>query len=61
MGNIQQEQVLGVIRHIITFGGGYLVSRGKLSPTDVETIAGIVAAIVGVGWSFYSKTNTKTA
>lgn len=58
MGNLQQEQVLGIVRHIITFAGGALVARGKLSPTDLETISGIVAAIVGVGWSFLAKTKT---
>ena len=61
MPNVQQEQVMGIIRHVITFAGGYLVSRGKLSPTDAETIAGIVASIAGVAWSFLAKTNTKAA
>jgi hypothetical protein len=56
MDSTQKEQVLGVVRHLITFAGGYLVSRGKLSPTDVETIAGIGAALAGVAWSFLAKT-----
>jgi len=61
MPSVQQDQVMGVIRHFITFGGGYLVARGKLSPTDVETITGIVAAIAGVAWSFLSKSSATGA
>lgn len=56
MDSTQKEQVMGVVRHIITFAGGLLVARGKLQPTEVETIAGIISAIVGVGWSFLAKT-----
>jgi len=56
MDPTQKEQALGFVRHVITFAGGFLVSRGKLSPTDVETISGIVAALAGVAWSFLAKT-----
>ena len=56
---VQHEQVMGIIRHFITFLGGYLVSRGKLSPTDAETIAGAVAGIGGVAWSFLAKAPPK--
>ena len=31
--NMKKEQVLGVVRHVLTFGGGLLVARGLLDDT----------------------------
>jgi hypothetical protein len=49
---VNRDQVLGFIRHIITFAGGILVARGKLDPTQVETIGGLVVTVAGLVFSF---------
>lgn len=49
------ETILGVVRHVLTFGGGFLVAKGFL---DSETLNQVVAALVtlfGVGWSVVAK------
>lgn len=46
-GIMNQEQVLGLLRHVVTFVGGLLVARGKIDPTDVDTIGGGIIAFVG--------------
>jgi len=51
---INKDQVLGLVRHVVTFFGGVLVARGKLEPGAVETIAGVVVTIVGAIFSFMS-------
>lgn len=42
-----KDQILGILRHVITFVGGLLVAKGKLDPQAVETIGGAVISIVG--------------
>ncbi len=47
--------VLGLIRHILTVAGGYLVAQGTLTSGDLTELIGGIVAIVGVGWSVYEK------
>lgn len=42
-----KDQILGLIRHIVTFVGGILVARGKIDPTQIETIGGIIITVAG--------------
>jgi len=52
---MNQDQVTGIIRHIGTLLGGYLLSKGKLDADTLQVIVGAIAALGGVGWSFVSK------
>lgn len=47
--------VLGLIRHLLTVAGGYLVAQGTLTSGDLTELIGGVVAIIGVGWSVYEK------
>jgi len=49
------QQIAGIVRHVLTFGAGFLVSSGVLDPTQVETIVGGLVAVVGVVWSIVAK------
>jgi hypothetical protein len=49
------EQITGIIRHILTTVGGVLISTGVAEKDQVELIAGGVAALIGVAWSWFSK------
>lgn len=52
------EQISSILRHILTFGGGFIVARGWI---NAETLASIIGAILTVGgaiWAYYNKTPT---
>lgn len=55
-----KDQVLGLIRHIITFIGGVLVAKGKIDISQIETIAGIVTTIAGFLFSMLAPEKTLT-
>lgn len=50
-----REQVLGIVRHILTFAGGLVVAKGMVDAAMVETIVGSVATLIGAVWSIVAK------
>jgi len=48
---MNKQQVIGLVRHILTFAGGYAVARGFLSDALVGEIVGAIVTIVGAVWS----------
>jgi hypothetical protein len=52
---LTQQQVLGIIRHILTFGGGILVTKGLLDEGMVAEISGAVITLIGAVWSIIEK------
>lgn len=51
---MNKTQILGIIRHILTFGAGFLVASGKLDISGADTIIGAALALVGSVWSVIS-------
>ena len=49
------EVVMGFVRHLLTFGGGFLVSKGLLDAENLVTAVAAIATLVGVGWSIFNK------
>lgn len=50
-----KEQLLGAVRHALTFAAGVAISKGYIdSSTATEITAGVVA-IIGFVWSWRSK------
>jgi len=52
------EQISSILRHVLTFGGGFIVAKGWIS---AEALPGIVGAIITVGgtiWALFTKTPT---
>lgn len=52
------EQISSILRHILTFGGGFIVAKGWIS---AEALPGIVGAILTVGggvWAMFNKTSS---
>ena len=51
MKALNQQRILGLIRHALTFGGGFLVASGKIDESSLTE--GIAAAItlIGIVWS----------
>ena len=52
---LTKEQVLGIIRHTLTFVGGILIARGLVDETLVTEITGGVLTLTGAIWSIISK------
>jgi hypothetical protein len=52
---LTKEQILGIIRHALTFVGGIFVMRGLVDETVVTEIVGGVITLTGTIWSIVSK------
>jgi len=48
---MNREQVLGIIRHALTFIGGILIIKGAASEGLVNEAIGAVITAVGAVWS----------
>lgn len=54
MFGLNKEQFLGFLRHVITFIGALLLTKGNLDPGTVESISGAIVTIAGVLWSLFA-------
>jgi len=52
------EMVSGVIRHILTFGGGFLVTKGLVDDGTLQAAIGAIITLGGVAWSLFQKKAT---
>lgn len=50
-----KEQLLGVVRHGLTFLGGLLVTKGLLDEGMLQEALGAVMTLVGAVWSVTAK------
>ena len=55
---LSKEQVIGIIRHTLTFVGGILVMKGIVDETTVTEIVGGVITLTGTIWSIIAKSKT---
>ena len=52
---LTKEQVLGIIRHTLTFVGGILITKGLVDETTATEIIGGVITLTGAIWSIVAK------
>ncbi len=52
---VQKEQVLGLIRHALTFIGGIVIAKGLASDAQVMEMIGATLTLVGTVWSVLAK------
>jgi len=52
---LTKEQVLGIVRHTLTFVGGVLITKGLIDETIASEIIGGVITLVGTIWSVVEK------
>lgn len=55
MKNLGKDQVLGIIRHILTFVGGIILTQGLVDQTILDTAIGSSITLIGAIWSIVSK------
>lgn len=58
---MNKDTILGILRHALTFGGGYLASTGLASSSEIEGGIGAVVTLVGVIWSILQKRSAAKA
>ena len=51
---MNEDQIGGIIRAIVTSLGGAAVTQGLISGDQLTAIAGGLAALIGAAWSVYS-------
>jgi hypothetical protein len=52
---MNKEQVLGILRHTLTFVGGFLITKGLVDDAQLTEISGALVTLVGAIWSVVSK------
>lgn len=52
---IGKEQFLGIVRHSLTFIGGFLVTKGLIDETLVLEMSGAIITLAGGIWSVIEK------
>lgn len=52
---MNKEQLMGIIRHTLTFVGGILVMKGLVDDAIWAEISGGVSTLVGAIWSIVDK------
>ena len=52
---LTKDQVLGIVRHALTFVGGIFVMKGLVDETTVTEIIGGVMTLAGAVWSVIDK------
>ncbi len=57
---MNKEAILGVVRHILTFGGGFVVAYGIGNTEMANDAIGAIMTLVGIAWSIYDKKSTAT-
>lgn len=55
------ELVKALVRHLMTFGGGFAVSAGLATDDDVTSMVSALVTIIGIVWSFFDKYKAKKA
>jgi hypothetical protein len=53
--NFTREQVLGIVRHVLTFAGGIVVAKGIADEATVTEVIGGVITLIGAIWSIVAK------
>lgn len=53
---MNKDQILGIIRHALTFVGGILVTKGLIDDGMVTELVGGAVTLIGGIWSVIAKT-----
>jgi hypothetical protein len=54
---LTKEQILGIVRHGLTFIGGILITKGLIDESTATEIIGGVITLAGTIWSVIEKNN----
>jgi hypothetical protein len=57
---MNKEKVLGIVRHLLTFAGGVLITQGVIDDALFTELFGAAMTLIGGIWSVVDK-NSPTA
>ena len=52
---MSKDAILGIVRHILTFGGGVMTQAGIASDDQITTGVSAIVTLVGLVWSVLNK------
>lgn len=52
---MNKDTLLGLVRHVLTFAGGFAVAKGWTDTVGLETIVGGLVTVIGGVWSAWDK------
>lgn len=52
---MNKEQILGIVRHVLTFAGGILVAKGLATEAMSTELIGATMTLIGGIWSIIAK------
>lgn len=52
---MNKEQVMGIVRHILTFVGGILILKGYTDDATYMAFSGLISTLIGSIWSIINK------
>jgi hypothetical protein len=52
---MNKEQVLGLVRHILTFAGGIILTKGLIDESLYAELVGGITTLIGTVWSVLNK------
>lgn len=55
------DSILGLVRHLLTFGAGYLVANNVMADAEAQQAVAGAMALIAVGWSVYNKRNKESS
>lgn len=44
-------KLYGIIRHVLTFGAGFVVAKGYIDDATAQQVIGAIMAVLGTVWS----------
>ena len=55
LSNMNQNVIMALIRHALTFVGGLLIAKGVISESAAGELSGLIMTAVGTVWSIVEK------
>ena len=57
---MNKEMIIGLLRHVLTFGGGYLIAKGVFDQAALDAVVPAILTLIGVAWSAFDKKTPPT-
>jgi len=57
---IMNDKVKGLLRHVLTFLGGYLVTKGIIDEATLSEVVGSIITLTGFVWSWLDKSEEES-
>lgn len=54
---MKKDSILSIVRHVLTFGGGFVAAKFDIGAGDIEAVVASVIALAGVVWGVIEKKN----